>query len=119
MNFAILQVAFVRGVVAGFALAAPMGPVAMLCVRRTLTKGRLPALVPAFGAAVADTVFGAVAGLGITAVATFVKHHEVIIGLIGGLIVLLTGIATYRAPITMADSKTDTQSLERDALAAF
>ncbi len=119
MTFEILQVAFIRGLVAGFALAAPMGPVAMLCVRRTLAKGRLQALATGTGAAVADMIFGAAAGLGITAVSTFVTAHQIIIGALGGLIVVMMGVLTYRAPIVFADGEVRVQSLGRDVAAAF
>ena len=119
MSFVLLQLAFVRGIVAGFALAAPMGPVAMLCVRRTLTKGRIEAFGAGMGAALADMVFGAAAGLGITAVKTFVTNHQITIGLIGGMIVLVIGIATYRAPIEVANGEVEAQTLERDFVAAF
>lgn len=119
MNLEILQVAFIRGLVAGFALAAPMGPVAMLCVRRTLARGRVQALVAGAGAALADMIFGAVAGLGITVVNTFVTDYQTIIGAIGGVIVLAMGILTYRSPIVMSDGEVQVQSLRRDVAAAF
>jgi threonine/homoserine/homoserine lactone efflux protein len=119
MYFALLQLAFVRGLVAGFALAAPMGPVAMLCVRRAITKGRLQAFLAGLSAAAADMVFGAVAGLGITAVNTFVTVHQMTIGLIGGTIVLVVGIATFRAPVVVANGGKAVQSLRRDVVAAF
>ena len=119
MNFDILQVAFIRGLVVGFALAAPMGPVAMLCVRRALTKGRLQALVAGSAAAAADMIFGAAAGLGITVINVFVADYQVIIGALGGVIVLVTGIVTYRSPIVLANGEAQTQSLPRDMAAAF
>lgn len=118
MNFEILQVAFIRGLVAGFALAAPMGPVAMLCVRRTLTRGRVQALVAGTGAAAADMIFGAVAGLGVTVVNTFVTDYQTVIGAIGGVIVLVMGVLTYRSPIVI-DGVVRVQSLRRDVAAAF
>ena len=119
MTFEILQVAFIRGLVAGFALAAPMGPVAMLCVRRALAKGRLQALAAGTGAAVADMVFGAAAGLGITVATAFVTAHHIIIGAVGGVIVVVMGVLTYRAPIVITDGEVQVQSLSRDVVAAF
>src|SRR5262245_38044095 len=104
MNLAFLDYAFVRGLMAGFALAAPVGPVAMLCVRRALTVGRVQAFVAGLGAAAADMIFGAVAGLGITIVNAFVEDHKTAIGLIGGITVLVIGLATYRTPIPATDA---------------
>jgi threonine/homoserine/homoserine lactone efflux protein len=119
MHFVLLQLAFVRGLVAGFALAAPMGPVAMLCVRRAITKGRTQAFIAGLGAAIADMLFGAVAGLGITVVNVFVTHYQIVIGITGGLIVLVIGIATFRAPIQLTNGDPAVQSLRRDTVAAF
>src|SRR5262249_21290336 len=99
MPSAMFDIAFVRGLTAGFALAARVGPVAMLCVRRALTRGRLQAFVAGLGAATADMIFGAVAGLGITVINVFVEDHQTAIGILGGIIVLCIGLATYRAPI--------------------
>jgi threonine/homoserine/homoserine lactone efflux protein len=119
MNSAILDVAFMRGLIAGFALAAPVGPVAMLCVRRALTRGRIQAFIAGLGAATADMIFGAIAGLGITVVNVFVEDHQTAIGIIGGIVVLTIGLATYRSPIAATNAGVNAQSLRRDVAAAF
>lgn len=119
MTFALFEFAFVRGLAAGFALAAPIGPVAMLCIRRALARGRLQGFAAGLGAAVADMMFGAIAGLGLTVVSTFIIAHEVAIGLIGGIIVLAVGLFTYRAPVFMEGGQLNVQSLSRDFAAAF
>lgn len=119
MTFALFDFAFVRGLAAGFALAAPIGPVAMLCIRRALILGRLQGFIAGLGAAFADMMFGAIAGLGLTVVSTFILAHEIAFGLIGGIIVLIVGLVTYRAPVFMADGQLNVQSLRRDFAAAF
>lgn len=119
MTFALFEFAFVRGLAAGFALAAPIGPVAMLCIRRALTRGRLQGFAAGLGAAVADMMFGAIAGLGLTVISTFIVAHEIAIGLIGGIIVLAVGLITYHAPVLMADGQLRAQSLRRDFITAF
>jgi len=116
---AFLDLAFVRGVVVGFALAAPMGPVAVLCIRRALTRGALQAFIAGLGAAVADMTFGAVAGLGITVVSTFILNYEITIGLVGGIIVLAMGLSTYRTPVVVIQGSVMVKSLRRDFAAAF
>ena len=55
-----------RGALAGLAISAPVGPVNVLCISRTITKGRMAGLVSGFGAAVADTLYGALAGFSIS-----------------------------------------------------
>lgn len=119
MTFALFELAFVRGMAAGFALAAPIGPVAMLCIRRALTLGRIQGFVAGLGAAVADMMFGAIAGLGLTVISTFILAHELAIGLVGGIIVLALGLLTYRAPVLIEDGKITVHSLKRDFAAAF
>lgn len=119
MTFALFEFAFVRGLAAGFALAAPIGPVALICVRRALARGRLQGFAAGLGAAVADMMFGAIAGLGLTVISTFIIDHEVAIGLIGGIVVLAIGLLTYRAPVLMADGQLNVQSLRRDFMTAF
>ncbi|MEQ8344040.1 MAG: LysE family transporter [Sneathiellaceae bacterium] len=79
---------FAKGTAVGFAIAAPVGPVGVLCVRRTLMFGRLSGLVSGFGAAVADAVFGCVAAFGLTLISTWLLDHRVAIQLIGGSFLL-------------------------------
>ena len=60
-----------RGVVIGFSIAAPVGPIGVLCIRRTLTEGRASGLVSGMGAASADAVYGCIAGFGLTFLSNF------------------------------------------------
>ncbi|MGE4062254.1 MAG: LysE family translocator [Rhodospirillaceae bacterium] len=119
MTFALLEFAFIRGLAAGFALAAPVGPVAMLCIRRALAHGRLQGFAAGLGAAFADMMFGAIAGLGLTVISTVIIAHEFAIGLVGGIVVLAVGLITYRAPVLLADGQLSVQSLRRDFATAF
>ena len=67
----------VKGIVIGFIIAAPVGPVGVLCIRRALADGQVAAFVAGLGAAVADTIYGAVAALGLTLVTDFLTDHRV------------------------------------------
>ncbi|MCB0241839.1 MAG: LysE family translocator [Anaerolineae bacterium] len=91
MDFAI----FVRGVAIGLAIAAPVGPIGVLCIRRTLAEGRLAGFVTGLGAATADTVYGAVAAFGLTAVSAFLVSQQDWLRLIGGAFLLYLGIRTF------------------------
>jgi threonine/homoserine/homoserine lactone efflux protein len=84
-----------RGIVLGLVIAAPVGPVGLLCIRRTLQKGTLVGLATGLGAAFADAVFGAIAVLGVSAVLDFIHHYEASIRLAGGALVLLTAWHTW------------------------
>ena len=86
---------FARGVAIGLAIAAPVGPIGVLCIRRTLAGGRLAGFVTGLGAATADTVYGAVAAFGLTAVSAFLVSQQDWLRLIGGAFLLYLGIRTF------------------------
>lgn len=76
------------GVVMGFAIAAPVGPIALLCIRRTLEHGARFGLATGFGAAVADTVYGAVAAFGVQVMIDWLTGHQQAFRLVGGAFML-------------------------------
>ena len=86
-----------KGLAIGFALAAPIGPINLLCLRRSLTDGRRVGFVSGLGAAAADTTYGALAAIGVTAVTTFLIGHSVWLQLFGGLFLVILGLGTMRA----------------------
>ena len=85
-----------RGLVLGVVIAAPVGPVGLMCIRRTLQKGMAIGLATGLGAALADAIFGAIAVLGIGAITEFIHHYEATIRLIGGMLVLGSAWHTWR-----------------------
>jgi len=89
LNFAL------KGVVIGFSIAAPVGPIGVLCIRRSLAEGRLIGLVTGLGAATADAAYGCVAGFGLTAISTFLVGQKSSLGLFGGLFLCYLGIRTF------------------------
>jgi threonine/homoserine/homoserine lactone efflux protein len=100
-----------KGLMAGLAIAAPVGPVNVLCASRTLTKGRKSGLASGLGAATADAFYGAIAGFSITFVISFLKREEFWIKAIGGILLVGIGIVYFRKPATsMAERSGDTQS---------
>ena len=78
----------------GFSIAAPVGPIGVLCIRRTLADGRVTGLAVGLGAAAADAVYGAVAGFGLTAVSGLLVEPAGLAGLVGGLFLCYLGIRT-------------------------
>lgn len=90
---------FVRGVAIGFAIAAPVGPIGMLVIRRTLAEGRTLGLVTGLGAAVADTLYGAVGAFGLSFISGFLVGHAFWTRLIGGFFLCWLGIRTFRARV--------------------
>jgi threonine/homoserine/homoserine lactone efflux protein len=90
---------FVRGLVLGFAIAAPVGPIGVLCIRRTLAEGRLAGLVSGLGAASADAIYGFISAFGLTYIASLLLSHQTGIRLAGGLFLLYLGAKTVLAPV--------------------
>jgi threonine/homoserine/homoserine lactone efflux protein len=87
-----------RGVLIGFAIAAPVGPIGLLCIQRTLAHGRLTGLATGLGAATADALYGTVAAFGLTAISTFLVEQRFGLGLIGGAFLCYLGIRTLLTP---------------------
>lgn len=88
---------FVRGIILGFSIAAPVGPIGILCIRRTLASGRATGFVSGLGAASADAFFGSITALGLTAISSFLVSQEVWLRLVGGLFLVYLGVSTFRS----------------------
>jgi threonine/homoserine/homoserine lactone efflux protein len=86
-----------RGLIIGFSFAAPVGPIGVLCIRRTLAEGRAVGLVSGLGAAVADGLYGAAAAFGLTFITSFLTGQQGWLRLIGGLFLCYLGWRTFRA----------------------
>jgi len=94
---------FLRGLAIGFGIAAPVGPIGILCIRRTLADGRAIGFAAGLGAATADALYGAVAAFGLTLVSTALVGQRVWLQAIGGLFLCYLGIRTWMAaPATAA-----------------
>ena len=85
---------FLKGLAFGFVLAATVGPMWVLCMRRTLAFGALTGFVSGMGIAVADGLYGAVAAFGLTAASGFLLAHSFWIGLVGGVFLVYLGVKT-------------------------
>lgn len=88
----------VRGVVLGFGIAAPVGPIGVLCIRRTIADGRMAGFLSGMGAATADGVYGAIAAFGVTALMDALVGVSAWLRLLGGLYLCYLGLRTFFAP---------------------
>ena len=86
-----------RGLVLGFTIAAAVGPIALLCIRRTLAEGRLVGLVSGMGVATADATYGAIAAFGLTAVTDLLVEWRQLLGVVGGAFLLWLAWTTLRS----------------------
>jgi threonine/homoserine/homoserine lactone efflux protein len=82
---------FVKGLIVGFCLAAPVGPIAVLCLQRTMSHGRLAGFVSGLGAAVADALYGTLAAFGVTVISSFLMDHRMLFQRVGGAILCVLG----------------------------
>lgn len=86
---------FLRGLLIGFSIAAPVGPIGVLCIRRTLAEGRAAGFVSGLGAATADAFYGAIAAFGLTFVSSLLVREQVWLRLVGGLFLIHLGIRAF------------------------
>lgn len=98
-----------KGLLIGFSIAAPVGPIGALCIRRTLAHGRAAGLVSGLGAATADAVYGCIAGFGLTFISTLLISQQLWLKLIGGAFLCYLGVRTLLAhPAAQAASANGT-----------
>lgn len=87
-----------KGIVMGFCIAAPVGPIGVLRIRRSVTNGRLTGFVSGLGAATADALYGFIAALGLTAVTLFLLEYRGSLQFFGGLFLVYIGYRLVRMP---------------------
>src|SRR5580693_2301721 len=83
-----------KGIIIGFSIAAPVGPIAVLCIRRSLADGRRIGWAAGLGAATADAAYGCIAGFGLTAISGVLVGQRVWLGFLDGLFLCYLGICT-------------------------
>src|SRR5580658_7604914 len=109
----------IRGLAAGMIIAAPVGPVNVLCIQRSLQKGWKAGILSGLGAAFADTLYGGIAGFGISLVINFLIREEFWFRLIGGIVLMGIGVIYYRTePISLSAGKNDS-SAHSDIVTTF
>jgi threonine/homoserine/homoserine lactone efflux protein len=114
---------FIKGFVLGLLIAVPVGPIGVLCIKRTLERGRLAGFVSGLGAATADAFYGAVAAFGLVFISNFLINQKFILGLIGGLVLIYIGIKSfYKKPgdiLSVENEDKEPKSLLGDYLSTF
>jgi len=95
-----------RGFILGFTIAAAVGPISLLVIRRTLAQGRLYGLVSGLGVATADATYGAIAAFGLSAITDVLVNARQVLGLVGGVFLLWLAWQTVRSAPTVAATVT-------------
>lgn len=86
-----------KGIIIGFSLALPIGPIGILCIRKTIAHGHLPGMIVGFGAATADAIYGCVAAFGLTVISDLLVTQQMWLRLVGGAFLLYLGVKTFLA----------------------
>lgn len=108
-----------KGVVAGLVLSAPLGPVALLCARRSLIYGPTAGLTSGLGAATADMIYAAIAAFGLTVISDWLQVHRTTIDLVGGGLLLALGLYLLFVQPKPTDEPSQRQLEPMDAPHAF
>ena len=90
-----MLIILIKGIIIGWFVSIPMGPIGVLCVQRTLSEGRLPGVVSGMGAAAADSIFALIAGFGVNYIISLIEHQEFLFKIIGSIIIVLIGLKIY------------------------
>ncbi len=85
----------IKAIIVGFLASVPLGPVGVLCIQRTINKGRGSGLFSGMGAATVDAFFALVAALGLTYIINFIEEQQFFIQLIGGAIIIFLGVKIF------------------------
>jgi threonine/homoserine/homoserine lactone efflux protein len=109
----------IKGIIVGLSIAAPVGPIGLLCIHRSLAEGRAVGLLSGLGAATADALYGAVAALGLTAVSALLIRERFWISMAGGVFLCYLGVRTMLAPVAVRTVPKTRKGLARAYLSTF
>ncbi len=111
----------VKGLIVGMVASAPMGPVGVLCIQRTLNKGRWFGLVTGLGAALSDIIYAVVTGVGMSLVIEFIENPRTmyVLQLVGSFLLFLFGLYTYRTKPQLRPSSRKKGTLAHNCLTGF
>ena len=110
---------FIKGLIIGFSIAAPVGPIGVLTIKRTLSEGRLAGFVTGLGAATADASYGTIAGFGLSIISSFLLSQEFWIQLLGGSFLIYLGIKTMISQPASESAKVNSKGLWRNFISTF
>ena len=107
---------FIQGVIIGLTLAVPVGPISLVCIHRTVANGRLHGIASGLGVATADSLYAAVAFLGLTAVSGLIIGHQGLFRLLAGTALVLVGIQVFRSIPAAVQARNGQEPYLRDYL---
>ncbi len=110
-----------KGLIIGIFVSAPVGPIGILCLQRTLNRGRAHGIATALGATLSDLLYAVIAAFSMSFIIDFITLHQSILQLIGTIIVFLFGLYTYRNnPVReLSKMNNDKKNYLQDFLTSF
>lgn len=109
-----------KGLILGFSVAAPVGPIGILCINRTVNKNFLSGVVSGLGAATADVIYGLIAGLGLTIISNFLLEQKLWMQIVGLIFLFYLGIKTLaKKKVNFELQKTTKSTLFKDFISTF
>ena len=109
----------IKGLILGFAIAAPVGPIGLLCINRTMQKGRLSGFLSGMGAASADMLYGCIAAFGLTSISNVLIKESFYIKLFGGLFLCYLGIKIFFSKSKNSLKDISSKSMLNDYISTF
>jgi threonine/homoserine/homoserine lactone efflux protein len=112
-------VLFLKGIAVGFLMSTPVGPIAVLCIQRTLNQGKTHGMMSGLGAATADVVYSLIAVFGLTFITNFIIKEQEWLRLGGGIFLCYMGLRVFRSKLAQRSVSGDNISYISNYVSAF
>ncbi|MBR4437743.1 MAG: LysE family transporter [Bacteroidales bacterium] len=90
-----MLIVFLKGLIVGLGASIPLGPVGVLCIQKTLSKGRMAGFITGLGASISGLIYSALSLLGLFLIDDFIEKNKALVLIIGGVVIVLIGIRIY------------------------
>jgi threonine/homoserine/homoserine lactone efflux protein len=107
---------FIQGIIIGLTLAAPIGPISLLCIQRTIADGRLHGIISGLGVSTADSFYAVITVLGLTVISSLIIAHQYLFRSIAGIILILIGIRVFMLVPSGLSQKSEHETYLKDYL---
>jgi threonine/homoserine/homoserine lactone efflux protein len=107
---------FIQGIIIGLTLAAPVGPIALICIQRTLTDGRFHGIFSGIGVATADSFYAAVTVLGLTIISSVIVTNQFLFRFLAGIVLIFVGVRVFMSLPSCINTKTVHETYFKDYL---
>ncbi len=111
----------IEGIIVGFMASVPLGPIGVLCIQRTLNKGRLSGFISGLGAASSDVIYAILAGFSLSYIVSFIEEQMLFLQVFGVVLLLFLGFKIFytNPAIQLRKQKRGNSSLFQDFASTF